>query len=106
MAEANEQVEALIGSLSESETLGFDAMRQCLWVIDPPADDKWDGTDIESVWKNCVKSRENATMLMDSLKRAGLTVSKTDEPYESPFKATQEDLKNWETAYQADTSNH
>ena len=102
---ADEQIEKLISGLSETETAGLNALRACLWVTYPPSDDSWDGTDIESAWKNCETSRNGAAMLIDSIKRAGLTLSKTDDPYESPFKATPEDLDRWEKAFQADTTN-
>lgn len=102
---ADKQTEALISGLSEPETAAFDALRACLWVIYPPFDDQWDGTDMESVWKNDQSSRDSAAMLMDSIKRAGLTISKSNQPYESPIKATPEDTENWEKAYLADLAN-
>ncbi len=102
---ADEQTEALISGLSEAETAAFDALRACLWVIYPPAYDNWDGSDMEAAWKNCATSRNGAAMLMDSIKRAGFTISKADTPYESPIKATPQDTENWEKAYRADPAN-
>jgi hypothetical protein len=103
---ADEQAEKLISGLSEVELAGFDALRKCLWVICPTEESKnWDGTDMESAWKNDEGSRNSAAMLIDSLKLAGLTIVKSDQPYETPFKATPEDMERWEKAYQSDTAN-
>ncbi len=102
---ADEQTEALISGLSEAEAVAFDALRKCLWVIYPTEESKnWDGTDI-GAWKNDGISRDSAAVLMDAIKRAGLTISYSWLPYESPIKATPEDTENWEKAYQADPAN-
>jgi hypothetical protein len=84
--EAKEALDVIREGLSPLEIRAYDHIRKLLWVIYP----RPDSLDINP--EDDVGSADSALMIIDDLKRHGLTVSELDDPYESPSKMSQQEV--------------